>query len=120
MAAMSDDENLKARVLIVDDQPENLLALETILVDKNLTVIRANSGEEALKLLYAEDYAVVLLDVRMPGMDGFETAAYIRARPRSRHIPIIFVTAFDDPLERVTQGYTIGAVDYILKPINSD
>jgi two-component system sensor histidine kinase/response regulator len=110
----------KARVLIVDDQAENLLALETILDDSLMTVIRAQSGEEALKLLYAEDYAVVLLDVRMPGMDGFETASYIRSRPRSRHIPIIFVTAFDDPLERVAKGYTIGAVDYILKPINAD
>ncbi|HEX7896544.1 MAG TPA: ATP-binding protein [Planctomycetota bacterium] len=114
------DKPVKARVLIVDDQPENLIALETILDDLDLTVVRASSGEEALRLLFAEDYAVVLLDVRMPGMDGFETASFIRARPRSRHIPIIFVTAFDDPLERVTRGYTIGAVDYILKPINAD
>lgn len=110
----------KARILIVDDQDENLLALETILEDLDSIVVRAGSGEEALKLLYDEDFAVVLLDVRMPGMDGFETAGYIRSRPRSRHIPIIFVTAFDDPLERVTKAYTIGAVDYILKPINPD
>ena len=110
----------KARILIVDDQVENLMALETILDDLGAEVVRASSGEEALRLLYDEDYAVVLLDVRMPGMDGFETAGYIRARPRSKHIPIIFVTAFDDPLERVTKGYTIGAVDYILKPINPD
>ena len=109
-----------ARVLIVDDQVANLMALETILDDIDAEAVRAQSGEEALKLMLQEDYAVVLLDVRMPGMDGFETASFIRARPRSRHVPIIFVTAFDDPLDKVTQGYTIGAVDYILKPINPE
>jgi two-component system sensor histidine kinase/response regulator len=110
----------RARVLIVDDQVENLVALETILEDLGVDTVRGHSGEEALRLMLSDDFAVVLLDVRMPGMDGFETAGFIRARPRSRHVPIIFVTAFDDPLERVTKGYTIGAVDYILKPINPD
>jgi two-component system, sensor histidine kinase and response regulator len=110
----------KVNLLIVDDQEENLVAFETILQDLGQNLVMARSGEEALRHLYKDDFAVLLLDVRMPGMDGFETASYVRARPRSRHIPIIFVTAFDDTLDRVAQGYSIGAVDYIMKPVNVD
>jgi two-component system sensor histidine kinase/response regulator len=107
-------------VLLVDDQEENLMAFGTILEDLGQNLVKARSGEEALRLLYKEDYAVILLDVRMPGMDGFEAAGYIRARARSRHIPIIFITAFDDTLDRIAKGYSIGAVDYIMKPVNPD
>jgi signal transduction histidine kinase len=110
----------KVNVLLVDDQEENLFAFESILEDPGRNLVKARSGEEALKLLYKQDYAVILLDVRMPGMDGFETAGFIRARPRSRHIPIIFITAFDDTLDRISKGYSIGAVDYIMKPVNAD
>jgi len=110
----------KVNVLIVDDQEENLIAFESILEDPGRNLVKARSGEEALKLLYKQDFAVILLDVRMPGMDGFETAGFIRARARSHHIPIIFVTAFDETLDRITKGYSIGAVDYIMKPVNGD
>src|ERR1043166_8484596 len=118
--AETDGQEERVNILMVDDQEENLVAFATILEDLGQNIVTARSGEEALRLLYKEDYAVVLLDVRMPVMDGFETAEYIRARARSRHIPIIFVTAFDDTLDRITKGYSIGAVDYIMKPVNSD
>jgi len=114
------DGGNKVNILIVDDQNENLLALEAILQDLGQPIVKARSGDEALRHLYFEEYAVVLLDVRMPGMDGYEVASYIRSRPKSRHTPIIFVTAFDDSMERVSKAYSIGAVDYIQKPINGD
>src|SRR5258708_22610036 len=120
---MSDDgqaPSKKVNILIVDDHEENLFAFESILEDLGQTLVKARSGEEALRLLYKEDYAVILLDVRMPGMDGFETVSYIRARSKLRHIPVIFVTAFDDTLDYVSKGYSVGAVDYIMKPVNSD
>lgn len=113
-------EEERVNILIVDDQEENILAFRSILEDLGQNIVTASSGEEALRLLYKEDYAVILLDVRMPTMDGFETASFIRSRPRSHHIPIIFVTAFDDTLDRISKGYSIGAVDYIMKPVNSD
>jgi signal transduction histidine kinase len=107
-----------ARVLLVDDKPQNLVALEAILSNLHLDVVKAGSGEEALRCLLKDDFAVILLDVRMPGMDGLQTAGLIRRRERSRDTPIIFVTAsaLDDDL--VTQGYSLGAVDYIAKPIH--
>src|SRR5207249_9597670 len=83
----------KVSVLLVDDQPANLLALEAVLHDLGLNLVKASSGEEALRQLLAEDFAVVLLDVQMTGLDGFETAKLIRGRERSRHTPIIFLTA---------------------------
>jgi two-component system, sensor histidine kinase and response regulator len=110
----------RVNILIVDDHDENIIAFRSILEDLGQNIVTAQSGEEALRLLYNEDYAVILLDVRMPIMDGFETASFIRARPRSHHIPIIFVTAFDDTLDRISKGYSIGAVDYIMKPVNAD
>src|SRR2546430_937742 len=82
-----------ADVLLVDDRPENLIALEALLSDLNVHIVKAYSGPEALKCLLQQDFAVILLDVRMPGMDGFETAEMIRSRERSRHTPIIFITA---------------------------
>jgi signal transduction histidine kinase len=107
-----------ARVLLVDDMPQNLVALEAILSNLHLDVVKAGSGEEALRYLLKDDFAVILLDVRMPVMDGLQTAELIRRRQRSRDTPIIFVTAsaLDDDL--VTQGYSLGAVDYIAKPIH--
>ncbi|MFE0427580.1 PleD family two-component system response regulator, partial [Streptomyces sp. NPDC058953] len=85
----------KAKILLVDDRPENLLALEAILSALDQTLVRASSGEEALKALLTDDFAVILLDVQMPGMDGFETAAHIKRRERTRDIPIIFLTAIN-------------------------
>ena len=107
-------------ILLVDDQEPNLEALEAVLGDLRQNLYRARSGEEALRMMFNRDFAVVLLDVRMPGMDGFETASFIRRRPRSRRTPIIFVTAVDDSLDQISRGYSLGAVDYILKPINAD
>ena len=107
----------KINVLLVDDQPANLLALESMLESPELNLIRAASGDEALRWLLKEDFALVLLDVLMPGMDGFETAQLIRARERSMHTPIIFITAINTSDTHVTRGYSLGAVDYIFKPI---
>ncbi len=115
---MSDRE--KVNILLVDDRPENLTALEAILEDLGENLIKASSGEEALRVLLKEDVAVILLDVQMPGMDGFETAVLIRARKRSQNTPIIFVTAVGKSEEHIRRGYTIGAVDYILKPFNAE
>ncbi len=106
----------KAHILLVDDHPENLLALEAILHDLGQHLVKARSGREALKRLLDDDFAVILLDVQMPGMDGFETAALIRTRERSRHTPIIFLTAIDKSDEQVFRGYVVGAVDYLFKP----
>ncbi len=106
----------KINILIVDDLPEKLLALETILEELGENVVKANSGVEALRLVLAADFAVILLDVNMPGMTGFETAALIRQRRKSAHTPIIFITAFADEMH-TAQGYSMGAVDYILSPI---
>ncbi|MGI8784743.1 MAG: response regulator [Acidobacteriota bacterium] len=104
-------------ILMVDDHPENLLALEAVLGDPNLNLVKANSGSEALKWLLQEDCALILMDVAMPGLDGFETAELIRLRVRSRHIPIIFITAFNKNDLSVFKGYSVGAVDYIFKPV---
>src|SRR5262245_5330849 len=109
-------EDRKAKILVVDDRSENLLVYQTILEELGQDLITAHSGEEALKLILAHDFAVVLLDVNMPGMDGFETAAMIRKRKRSALTPIIFITAFTDEL-RVAEGYAHGAVDFIRTPI---
>ena len=103
-------------VLLVDDRPENLLALAAVLEPLEVRLRTAGSGEEALKALLEEDFAVVLLDVQMPGMDGFETARYIRGRERSRTTPIIFLTAVSTDVAQVAKGYEAGAVDYVLKP----
>jgi signal transduction histidine kinase len=109
------DSGEQAGILIVDDRPEKLLALEAALEDLNQRVVRAYSGREALHCLLNDDFAVILLDVNMPGMDGFETAELIRRRPSSRHVPIIFITAYgDDPF--VAKGYSLGAVDYLTTP----
>jgi PAS domain S-box-containing protein len=103
-------------VLLVDDRPENLLALTAVLEPLDVRLVTAGSGEQALRALLDEDFAVVLLDVQMPGMDGFETAQYIRGRERSASTPIIFLTAVSTDMAQVLRGYETGAVDYVLKP----
>lgn len=111
---------IPAHVLLVDDQPANLLALEAALDPLRLNLVRAVSGAQALAALERQDFAAVLLDVRMPGMDGFEVARQIRSRPRSRFTPILFVTAGDDPDEAMLSAYALGAVDFLAKPLRSE
>src|SRR3954469_9103804 len=106
----------KAKILVVDDLQENLLSYQAILEDLGQELVLVGSGEEALKEVLKNDFAVILLDVNMAGMDGLETAALIRKRKRSAHTPIIFITAFTDEL-RVSEGYAHGAVDYISSPV---
>jgi PAS domain S-box-containing protein len=112
------DTDVKTKILLVDDRPQNLLALEAILEPLGQELVEATSGEEALKRLLTMDFAVILLDVQMPGMDGFETATVIKEREKSRHIPIIFLTAISKDEQYVFRGYTVGAVDYISKPFD--
>ena len=112
-------EQSRARILLVDDRPENLMALEAVLDGLGPELVKATSGREALRHLLDEDFAVVLLDVKMPDMDGFETAALIRERERSRDTPIIFMTALKSE-EHLFRGYYMGAVDYLFKPIVPD
>ena len=104
-------------ILLVDDQPANLLALEAMLQDLGQTIVKAGSGREALKWLLGNECAVILLDVKMPEMDGFETAELIRQRDKSRHTPIIFLTAADRSQTQAVRGYAVGAVDYLVKPV---
>jgi signal transduction histidine kinase len=110
----------RARILIVDDHEENLLALEAVLTDPNYDLVRANSGREALRAALNGDFAVILLDVAMPDMDGYETAALLRDRERSRDTPIIFLTANYRSEGHVFRGYSVGAVDYLFKPFSPD
>ncbi|GAB3996466.1 hypothetical protein GCM10029992_16640 [Glycomyces albus] len=107
-----------ARVLLVDDRSENLLALEAILQGLPVATIAVTSGEEALKRLLSEDFAAILLDAQMPGMDGFETARHIKQREKTRNTPIIFLTAADRDAHLAMRGYSVGAVDYITKPFD--
>src|SRR5437867_12977186 len=109
----------KVTILLVDDRRENL-ALEAILKTLDENLVRATSGREALKYLLKNDVAVILLDVEMPGMDGFKTATLIREREKTRHTPIIFLTASGNSDVHVNQGYFLGVVDYIFKPISAD
>jgi signal transduction histidine kinase len=110
-------DDWKADILLVDDEPKNLLALEALLEPLEQNLIAARSGKEALRLVLNHDFAVIVLDVRMPGMDGFETARIIRERERSRHIPVIFLTGVSREIESAFRGYEVGAVDYLMKPV---
>src|SRR5256714_8050119 len=103
------DPTPPVNILLVDDRVENLMALEAVLQPLGLNLIRAQSGEEALRRLLHDDVAVILLDVQMPGLDGFETAAHIKQRERTRHIPIIFLTAITREPEHAAPGYEAGA-----------
>jgi signal transduction histidine kinase len=107
----------RSNVLLVDDEPKNLLALEAALEPLNQNLVRATTGHEALGLLKTDDFAVVLLDVQMWELNGFETARRIRAQDRSRHTPIIFLTAFDTSDFPAARAYALGAVDYLIKPV---
>jgi two-component system sensor histidine kinase/response regulator len=113
-------EEPRVNILLVDDEPANLLALEATLEGLGQNLIRANSGAEALRQVLENDFAVILLDIQMPDINGIETAAAIRERERSRHIPIIFLTGMDKTGEMMFQGYSAGAVDYLVKPIQTD
>ena len=108
----------KASILLVDDRPENLVALEAILGSLNQKLVPVRSGDAALKALLSDEFAVILLDVVMPGMDGFETAAHIKRRPRTRDVPIIFLTALNSEPDYAFRSYSAGAVDYIAKPFD--
>jgi PAS domain S-box-containing protein len=110
----------KANILLVDDRSDKLLAIEAILAPLEQNLVTARSGKEALRHLLRQDFAVILLDVAMPGMDGFETAAMIRKRPRSEHTPIIFVTSISNSENNIFQGYSLGAVDYMITPITPE
>lgn len=107
-------------ILLVDDRPDKLLALESVISTLGQTIVKASSGKEALRRLLHQDFAVILLDINMPGMDGFETASLIRQRQNSEHTPIIFVTGISDTDTHVSRGYSLGAVDYILTPVLPD
>jgi CheY-like chemotaxis protein len=108
----------KPRILLVDDRAENLTALEAILSSLNQVLVPVRSGDAALKALLTGEFAVILLDVVMPGMDGFETASHIKRRAKTRDIPIIFLTAASSEPDYAFRGYAAGAVDYIAKPFD--
>jgi PAS domain S-box-containing protein len=110
----------KANILLVDDTPENLIALEAVLAELGQNLVKARSGEEALRLLLRQEFAVILLDVNMPGITGFETAEMIRQRKSTEHIPIIFVSAISTSETHLFKGYSLGAVDYIFTPVIPD
>jgi len=107
----------RVNILMVDDHEKNLRALEVMLADVGQNLFQARSGEEALRAILEHEFAVILLDVQMPGMDGFETAALIREREHSRHTPIIFVTPIGKTETHISKGYSLDAVDYLFKPV---
>ena len=106
-------------ILIVDDRQDNLLVLESLLEDMDCNIIKATSGNEALSLMFDYEFALVLLDVQMPEMNGFEVAEFMRMNSKTRYVPIIFVTAISKEQKCIFKGYEIGAVDYLFKPIES-
>lgn len=118
--AYASTESEPIEILIVDDSPDKLLALEAALTDLGQTIVKAESGSEALRLILKRDFAVILLDINMPAMDGFETAALIRQRKSSKHTPIIFVTSFSTADVEVYRGYALGAVDYLFTPVTPE
>jgi signal transduction histidine kinase len=112
------DEPKKFNILLVDDRPENLVTLEGILESPELNIFKANSGNEALSIMFETEFALVLLDVQMPIMDGFETAEIMRSSERTKNVPIIFVTAISTERKHIFKGYEKGAVDYLYKPLD--
>ncbi len=112
------DEARASKVLIVDDRVENLIATESVLRSLPTELVRASSGNEALALLLRDEFAVVLLDVQMPGMDGFEVASLMRSSERTKHVPIILLTALGAERRHIFRGYEMGAVDFLFKPID--
>ncbi len=118
VAATSAPDGAPAKALLVDDRRDNLIALEAILQGLPVEPVAVESGAAALKQLLIEDFAVILLDAQMPEMDGFETASHIKQRERTRHVPIIFLTAADRDAQLALRGYAAGAVDYLTKPFD--
>ena len=110
----------KPNVLIVDDLPGNLLSLQALVQDLGYNPVLANSGSEALKRLLESEFACVLLDLRMPGIDGLETAALIRKRKSHKDLPLIFLTSGEPSLVELSQGYSLGAVDFLLRPVDAE
>src|SRR3954470_21173480 len=108
----------QVNILIVDDEPKNLTVLESVLDDPGYRLVRAGSGEEALLALMADEFAVLVLDVRMPGMNGFEVAQLVKERRKTARIPIIFLSAYYNEDQHILEGYVSGAVDYLNKPVN--
>src|SRR6185295_2410906 len=112
---------MRPKILLVDDREDNLMSMEAILAPDGYMFVKANSGSQALKILLNEfDFALILMDVKMPNLNGFETAALIYEREKLKHIPIIFITANNYGEENVFKGYRSGAVDYIYKPVNPE
>jgi PAS domain S-box-containing protein len=107
----------RTKILVVDDQPANLLSMRAILEPLDQEIIEARSGEDALRCLLSNDVSVILLDIQMPGLDGFEVARLVRGREKERYTPIIFLTAFEDHRFSITEAYSLGAIDYLMKPI---
>ncbi len=114
------DESEKQNILIVDDKLENLLALEAILESPDINLVRATSGEEALWISLKHDFSLIILDVQMPNMDGFEAAELLKQREETENIPIIFITAINKEVKSAFRGYEVGAIDYLIKPINPE
>jgi PAS domain S-box-containing protein len=110
----------KINILLVDDSPQNLVALEAILADPHRNIVKSTSGQNALKYLLEDEVGVILLDVKMDGMNGYETAALIRSRDKTRDVPIIFLTAHNKDDKDVARGYSYGAVDFIFKPVSPE
>jgi CheY-like chemotaxis protein len=117
-ATVGGPDGAPAKALLVDDRRDNLIALEAILQGLPVEPVAVESGAAALKQLLIEDFAVILLDAQMPEMDGFETASHIKQRERTRHVPIIFLTAADRDAQLALRGYAAGAVDYLTKPFD--
>lgn len=120
IARATDRNEEQTNILLVEDRRENLLALEAALEVLGQRLVKATTGREALRAALEEDFAVILLDIRLPEMDGFETAHLLRERSRNRHTPIIFLTGIDKDDKQVSKGYALGAVDYIFKPADPD
>jgi len=118
IASVSSLEDVPINILIVDDEPKNLTVLETVLADPSYRLVRAASAEEALLALIVDEFALLILDIHMPGMTGFELAEMIKKRKRTAHLPIIFLTAYYNEDQHVLEGYGTGAVDYLHKPVN--
>src|SRR5689334_15522883 len=110
--------NTPTNILIVDDEPKNLTVLESILNDPGYRLIRAESADQALLALVVEEFALLILDIRMPGMTGFELAKMIKERKKTARVPIIFLTAYYNEDQHMLEGYGAGAVDYLHKPVN--
>src|SRR6476646_4119301 len=117
-AVLSAITDAPINILIVDDEPKNLTVLETLLDSPGYRLVRAESADQALLALVAEEFALLILDVRMPGMTGFELAQIIKGRKKTARVPIIFLTAYYNEDQHVLEGYGSGAVDYLHKPVN--